>query len=106
MTIEEKAEAYKQSLHPYVSCSERQAECGKIGYIKGYMDCLEENKELKERCDRKSKALVKLLEENEKLKCCQNCKHWEESCEYKKCKYRYLPVYRDEMNDNHWELAE
>lgn len=90
MTIEEKAEAYKQSLHPYVSCSERQAECGKIGYIKGYMDCLEENKELKEQI--------------EKMENCWNCKFFKEkkyqACiDYKKNNTKCCAFYK-------WELAE
>ncbi len=53
------------------------------------------------------KAYCKELDNvNEKMKCCSNCKHWEESCEYKKCKYKYLQVHRNEMNDDYWELAE
>lgn len=43
--------------------------------IKQNLELKEQNMELKERCDRKTQALVKLVEQTEKMKCCGNCKH-------------------------------
>lgn len=36
---------------------------------------IERIKELEEKCKRKERALVKLIEQSEKMKCCGNCEH-------------------------------
>lgn len=79
----------------------------------GDMDAtIAQNLELKEHIESLANINIKaqdiiaeLKEQIEEMKCCENCKHWEENCKYKTCKYLYLHVYRDEMNDDHWELA-
>lgn len=70
----------------------------------------EQNLELKERCERKTKALVRLIEQNEKMKCCANCKH----CVFKyddedlifECDVTGMESYNHLKTCTNWELAE
>lgn len=71
-------------------------------YLERIKELEEENAELKERCERKTKALVKLIEQTEKMKRCTNCENYPKQPTNTLCKYS--DSCGKELDK--WELAE